>query len=257
MTTLVRAAAAPRGLMGFGIALVMAGCSAAGSPSAAPTSAGTAAATAGPSASTSPSTVSPSAQVSGTRHVVGKVLGRDGLPGYTVEVPGGWSTESPQFVTKSGAGVIIGFGVWDVDTIPTDPCHWKGHLVAPGPTVDGLVSALVAQSTRHATTPTDVTLAGQTGKYLEWSVPTDMVVTGKADFKGCDVQDNGHLDFVSWMSTGGGERYQQVAGQVDQLWVLDVGGNPLVVDATHSPNATAADKAELAGMIASIHFELP
>jgi hypothetical protein len=179
------------------------------------------------------------------------------LPAYTVEVPEGWTTTDPHFVTKSAPGVVIGFGVWTVSTVPTDPCHWKAHLVDPGPSVDDLVRALVAQATRHATKPTDVTLAGQTGKYLEWSVPVDMVVTGDSDFKGCDVQDNGHFDFVSWMASGGGERYQQVAGQVDQLWVLDVSGHRLVIDATHSPNATAADQAELAAMIASIHFEVP
>jgi hypothetical protein len=210
-----------------------------------------------PSASTSSTAVSPSPQASGTRHVVGKVLGGGSLPGYTVEVPNGWSTSDPQFVTKSGADVVIGFGVWDVAQVPTDPCHWKGHLVDPGPTVDDLVRALVAQPTRHATKPTDVTLAGQAGKYLQWSVPADMVVTGDANFKGCDIQDNGHLDFVSWTSTGGGSRYQQVAGQVDQLWVLDVSGQRLVVDATHSLNATAAERAELANIVASIHFELP
>ena len=84
-----------------------------------------------------------------------------------------------------------------------------------------------------------------------------MVVTGDSDFKGCDTQDNGHKDFVSWTGSLGGERYQQVAGQVDQLWVLDVNGQRLVVDATHSPNATAADQAELKDMVASIQFELP
>jgi hypothetical protein len=241
----------------LGSLVLFAGCSTAGAPSGAPTPAVTATATAQATTSTSPPAISPSAQASGPRHVVGKVLGAGTLPGYTVEVPNGWSTADAHFVTKDGPGVVIGFGVWDVVTVPTDPCHWKGHLVDPGPTVDDLVRALVAQSTRHATTPTDVTLAGQDGKYLEWSVPADMVVTGDADFKGCDVQDNGHSDFVSWMSSGGGERFQQVAGQVDQLWVLSVSGQRLVVDATHSPNATAADQAELADMIASIHFEVP
>jgi hypothetical protein len=249
-----------RWFAGFGMVLVIAACSAAGQPSSASTSAvpATAVVSAGqPSTSASPTTASPTAQASGTRHVVGQVVGGGTLPGYTVEVPGGWSTADAHFVTKDGPGVVIGLGVWDVGQVATDPCHWKGHLVDPGPTVDDLVRALVAQSTRQATTPTDVTLAGQTGKYLEWSVPTGMVVTGDSDFKGCDTQDNGHEDFVSWTGALGGERYQQVAGQVDQLWVLDVGGQRLVVDATHSPNATAAGQAELADLVASIHFELP
>jgi hypothetical protein len=104
----------------------------------------------------------------------------------------------------------------------------------------------------------DVTLDGHPGKYLEWSVPSDMVVTGDADFAGCDTQpSNGHRDFVSWLPSGAGERYQQVAGQVDQLWVLDVDGQRLVVDATYSPNATTADRGELADVAASLRFERP
>lgn len=247
-----------RWVAGFAFVVLSVACSTAGSPPPTPVSSATVTATAAqPSASTAPASVSPSASVSGMRHVVGKVIGADPQPAYTVEVPDSWSTTDGHFVTKDGIGVVLGFGVWDVSKVPTDPCHWKGHLVDPGPSVDDLVGALVAQVTRRATKPTDVVLAGQTGKYLEWSVPTDMVVTGDADFKGCDVQDDGNLDFVSWMASGGGERYQQVAGQVDQLWVLDVSGQRLVIDATHSPNAGATDQAELADMIASIHFEVP
>lgn len=261
MTGVVRRGPGLRLLTAFAAVLAVAACSTAGAPSSAQVPAGTVTplvSAAQPSVAKSSAAVSPSAEASGTRHVVGKVLGGGSLPGYTVEVTNGWSTTDGHFVTKDGPGVVIGFSVWDVVQVPTDPCHWKEHLVKVGPTVDDLVRALVAQSTRHATAPTDVTLAGQAGKYVEWSVPADMVVTGNSDFTGCDEwPDNGHRDFVSWLSSGEGERFQQVAGQVDQLWVLDVSGQRLVVDATHSPNASAADQAELADMVASIHFELP
>ena len=100
-----------------------------------------------------------------------------------------------------------------------------------------------------------MTLGGYRGSYLEWSVPADMVVTGDADFKGCDVEpSNGHRDFVSWLGNGYGERYQQVAGQVDMLWVLDVDGQRLLVDATYSPDTTEADRAELASIVESLRF---
>jgi len=250
-----------RWFAGFSVAVLVAACSTAGSPSSAPAPAATVTATAAaaqPSASKPSTAVSPSAPASGTRHVVGNVLGEGALPGYTVEVPSGWSTTNASFVTKDGPGVVIGLSVWDVAKVPTDPCHWKKHLVDPGPTVDDLARALAAQSTRHATQPTDVTLAGQSGTYLEWSVPADMVVTGDSDFKGCDTwPDNGHNDFVSWLSSTGNDRYMQVAGQVDHLWILDVSGQRLVVDATYSPNASAADQAELTAMAASIRFEVP
>jgi len=156
------------------------------------------------------------------------------------------------------SGGVIGLSVWDVAQVPSDPCHWQGQMRDPGPTVDDLVGALVAQATRAATIPTDVTLAGFRGRYLEWSVPSDMVVTGDADFKGCDVEpSNGHLDFISWLSSSGGSRYQQVAGQVDRLWVLDVDGQRLVVDATYSPGTTEANRAELGQVAESIRFDNP
>jgi hypothetical protein len=49
-------------------------------------------------------------------------------------------------------------------------------------------------------------------------------------------------------------RYQQLAGQVDRLWVLDVDGQRLVVDATHSPDATPADRDELARVAEPLKF---
>ena len=136
-----------------------------------------------------------------------------------------------------------------------NPCHSIGNLVDPGPTVDDLVAALEAQSMRHATKPTDVTLGGYSGKYLEWSVPKHWVVTGDGDFKGCDVQDDGHRDFVSWLGNGGdGERWQQMAGQVDRLWVLDVNGQRLVVDANYSPGTTQAQRDEEDQIVQSLQF---
>ena len=183
-----------------------------------------------------------------------KVIGAGSYPGVTVVAPPGWHVNNFSFVDPL-SGPVLGISVWDVGKVPRDPCHWLGQLSDPGPTVDNLVKALVAQPLRHASKPTSVTLAGYSGQYLEWSVPSNMVVTGDSDFKGCDVQpSNGHLDFVSWPGNGKGERYQQVAGQVDRLWVLDVNGQRLVVDATHTPAATPADLAEQEQIVKSLRF---
>ena len=86
-----------------------------------------------------------------------------------------------------------------------------------------------------------------------------MVVTGDADFDGCDSWPDSDLrDFVSWLSTtGDGERYQQVAGQVDRLWVLDDDGQRLVIDATYSPDTTDADRAEQVQVLESLRFGAP
>lgn len=61
--------------------------------------------------------------------------------------------------------------------------------------------------------------------------------------------------FESWTANGwASDRYQQVPGQVDRLWILDVDGQRLVVDAWYLPAATAQDLAELAEVVDSIRF---
>jgi hypothetical protein len=186
--------------------------------------------------------------------ITGVTIGADGYPSYTVQAPPGWSTPDGHFVTSSGSSVL-GLSVWDVGMVPRNPCHWRGNMFDPGPTVHHLAEALAAQAMRNATTPTDVRLGSSSGQYIEWSVPADMVVTGDADFKGCDVElSNGHRDFVSWLGDGEGERYQQVAGQVDRLWILDVRGSRVLVDATYSPDTSQADRDVLDEIAMSIRF---
>jgi hypothetical protein len=48
-----------------------------------------------------------------------------------------------------------------------------------------------------------------------------------------------------------------VAGQVDRLWVLDVDGQRLLIDATYSPDATTTDRDELAHAVESLEFRTP
>lgn len=212
-------------------------------------------ATAGPSATataTAGSSASTAASLAPGR-VVGHVIGGSGNPTYSVEALEGWSTEDGGFIV-SEAGSALGISVWDVGQVPSDPCHPIKTLADPGPSVDDLVDALVAQKTRNATKPVDVTIAGHPATFLQWSVPADMVMTGDADFVGCDVQDNGHLDFVSWRGDGQGSRYQQMPGQVDRLWVLEVDGHRLLIDATYTLDVPEADRDELQRLVESIEF---
>ncbi len=207
-----------------------------------------------PSAALSHSAV-PTASPAVARQLSGRVVGAPSndttYPSYSVEVPAGWSMTGP-FVIRVPPEVM-GLSVWDAIQVPTDPCRWQSTMTTPGPTVDDLVNALVAQRTRDASTPTEATLAGYKGMYLEWSVPADMV-----DGEKCDPwPDNGYRDFVSFLGVGDSERYQQMANQVDRLWVLDVNGRRLVVDATYSPDATDAQKAELDQVAESLMFDKP
>lgn len=183
----------------------------------------------------------------------GHIVGDADHPGYAVEVPEGWSTADGGFMVKSGADVV-GMSVWDVAQVPGHPCHWKRTMSPVGPTVDDLVDALSSQQLRDPTEPSDITLAGHHGRYLELSVPGDWIVTGDANFEGCDDPGNGHQDFVSWLGRDAGDRWQQVAGQVDRIWVLDVDGQTLLVDATYTPATSEAVREELDQVVSSLRF---
>lgn len=154
-------------------------------------------------------------------------------------------------VRLDGAGNVVASGRPVRMDVSTD----AGEIVCPEwrPAARPL---LVAQKSRQASAPKAVTLDGHPGQYLEWSVPSDAVVTGDANFAGCDAQGD-HADFVSWFGNGLGERFQQVAGQVDRLWILDVAGQRLVVDATTAPDATSAARDELARVVESLRFDRP
>jgi hypothetical protein len=179
-----------------------------------------------------------------------------------VVVPTGWYDLGGYFVlkypTNDAPAPVIGVSVWDVGQVYRDPCHWQGQALDPGTGVAALVAALVAQPTRNPTKPTDVTLAGYMGRYLELSVPADLKSSTWTDFDACDIEpSNGHHDFRSWLGNGMGTRYEQVPGQVDRLWVLNVNGQRLVVDATYSPDTTKADRDELAHVVESLRFVAP
>ena len=48
-----------------------------------------------------------------------------------------------------------------------------------------------------------------------------------------------------WDPSGTTDRYEQGPCQVDRLWILDVEGRRLVIDASYLPGATAQDKADV------------
>ena len=178
------------------------------------------------------------------------------MPRYTVTVPGGWSGYQGEcgFVVRDGEGFTAGLSAWIVGQVPTDPCRNSSTLATPQDGVDGLVKAILEQEGRNATNPVDVSLAGFSGTYLEWTVPAEAQFTDGDEYHavGCDNQ-----NYLSWNGRTGGTRYQQVPGQVDRLWILDVGGKPVVIDASYAPDAPAAAREELAAIVDTLRFEVP
>ncbi len=168
------------------------------------------------------------------------------VPKIAITLPAGWFNYDGWAIGK-GARLpfTVALGFWDVGAVYSTPCRWAGKpMVAPGRTVDALASALAHQPLRSAATPTDVSLAGYGGEYVELSVPTNI------DFADCDEG-----VFESWTAEGwASDRYQQAPGQVDRLWILDVDGQRLVVDATYLADATTRERGELDHVVHSIRF---
>jgi hypothetical protein len=139
-----------------------------------------------------------------------------------------------------------------VDNVYTGGCHWRGTELNPpvGPTVDDLATALQAQAGPGAIPPTAVTVGGHPGKKVELSVPEGLDVTT------CD-SDGDYPIFGRFVSDGGygAQPYTHDNGQHNTFYIVDVDGTRQVIDAMYLPGTSAADRAELDQIVASIRFE--
>jgi hypothetical protein len=187
--------------------------------------------------------------------------GAGAYPAFLVTVPAGWSSLDGWTLgrpaTDGGPALLsVAITFWNVDQVYGHPCQWEGTLSRPGPGVDDLVAALLDVPMRSQTDPKPVEIDGQPGTYLEWSVPSDIEFDEQGNFPECDGDGAGQFDFRSWTGTGfgGSTRYHQGPGQVDRLWILDVDGRRLVIDAFSMPTATDEEVEEMLHVVESIQF---
>jgi hypothetical protein len=139
--------------------------------------------------------------------------------------------------SPDGRGIIVVV----VETLPADPCNHSGPMLDPplGPTVDDLASALAGQPSTEASEPTDVTLDGYSGKYLEYSM------TG--------ITENCPGGLIRWQSPQGPR--MAIAGEHDQVWILDVEGVRLVIDAFSFTGTPDVALTELRQVVESMQIE--
>lgn len=127
-------------------------------------------------------------------------------------------------------------GLWTVGKIQRDACRRPSHdYVKPGPSVEDLVNLLAAQKGTRATAPEPVTLAGHDALHLGLTGPRDLGTCGE------NAGISNSRGFYS-------DR------QVDLLWILDVDGRRVVVDASFGPTATRSEKDALVAMVRSLQF---
>jgi len=154
--------------------------------------------------------------------------------------------------TPDGIGVVSGdtdedgriVWVWDIGSVYSHPCE-AGKVAEPvGPTVADLANAFATQLLRDATDPVPVTVGGYEGLYVELSVP-----------EGTDVTDCAGGRFDSWVEDGStGARRQQIGGQVDKLWILDVDGDRITIASAHGPATSPDAVQELDDMASTATF---
>lgn len=198
----------------------------------------------GPSASSIPPL--PSGNVEPGRYVFTSFdPGLDASHRITIDVPdgfmgfGGWAALKPEAHQTAVSTMAIG-------DVYADACRWEGTLLDRSAisSTDEVVAALASQKGLRVSTPTDVTLDGFAGTYMERRLPA------RTNLSDCDGG-----QFRVYLDAGGGERYLGGAGQLSLLWVLDVDGVPLVIEASLEAGTSAKVRAELLQMVESIQID--
>ena len=162
----------------------------------------------------------------------------------TIDVPDGFEGFGETGVHATGAGgADTDVFLYDVGYTFADACDWKGTLT-PISSADELVAALAGQRGLNPTSPTDVVVSGFSGTTMEITVPP------QAELDRCS---EGRMQ--AWAIQSAGHILLGVADQHVLLWILDVDGVPLIIDATLGAGASEEDRAELEQMVESIQID--
>ena len=160
----------------------------------------------------------------------------------SIDVPAGWFVWGG--VSSAGAGIFKdspdppagkAIVVTIVEDVYADACDTSKGMIDLGPTANDLATALANQAQTQASAISDVTLDGYSGKYVEYTFegPTPECPSLKR-----------------WQMVVGPR--EAIADEHDKVWILDVDGAMLVIDAASFSGASAADHAEMRRMVESI-----
>jgi hypothetical protein len=165
---------------------------------------------------------------------------------FSLRVPTSWEGFGSTSINKSIVGPqdAEAIMIWTVfpDGGNLEPCT---RVLSPnvGPTVTALASAMAAApGVELITGPLDVTIDGRPAQSVEMTVSEDL---------GCDP---GY--FYSWTDIYGGALWPETrVGDTIRLWIVDLGGKLLVVEAETRPQADAELEQEIEEIVGSLRFE--
>jgi len=184
--------------------------------------------------------------------------------GVTINLPMGWQAAGPSmYLKRASAGPVgLSIGAYSIQHVNTFPCRWASQAytdTAYPHTTAGLALALSAfwgqdpnqvpffsNSTIApiSSRPRPTAIGGRSASYVEVLIPSVL------DFSQCDAD-----QLVLWESADGSVRYGLGPGEIDRLWVVDMDGAPVVIDAAMPLLASLSDRAELQAIVDSVRIE--
>ena len=169
----------------------------------------------------------------------------------------GWLSWIGTFKPEQGTDApyqLVGMSIVNVTNVVQEGCTTHAAADPPiGPTVDDMAAALAALSPFILTKPpSDVMVDGFSGKHLELTVPDLAVRVIGDDTAFTDCMDGGELK--SWIGEPLSFAFHGYSfpGQVEEIWLLDVDGTRLMIEALWSPGSPEGDIAELRSILDSI-----
>ena len=237
------------------LAVALAGCQApaANGPTAAAPTATQAAVVATTQPTASPGPARPPTLPPETSNLAAGTYTLDPSLSMTIEVPGGWDTCCGGVILKNDFAGLLYWGDARGITVYADPCLWTSGAQSKPEGAQAIAAALAGQKNREASKARAATVGALPAIVVRLKVPLGQPVTtdahGDNTFTGCD---DGQLR--SFTVGPEGERYHQAPGQIDDFYVLDVGGTTVIFDVVSGPDIPAADMANLEAMLASVEI---
>jgi hypothetical protein len=165
----------------------------------------------------------------------------------TVAVPAGWSTDADWVVigpngNQAPKGMAIRF--YTVANVFKNPRAIAEGVFDPpvGPTAANLADAIVGDPAWAATRAADITIGGQPARHVQFAVPAT-----------AGLGPDGQFDMFG--AAGNADTYGFAPGQIFDVYIVDVAGERVVIDAFHFPGTSATDLAAQQAVINSIQFE--
>ncbi|HUP83654.1 MAG TPA: hypothetical protein VM284_05620, partial [Candidatus Limnocylindria bacterium] len=237
---------AGRKLGRLGLALILAGCAAAAPPTPSPTAEPSAAPTptAAPTASPESTPGGPTELPVDGRVQPGQYFGEFEGYKFVVTVPNSGWTWTREYESFHQGHEHNNFAIFRpggfITTLYAKACDSEGTEFEVGPTVDDLANALASLEDFDVSEPIDVTVSGYQGKRVRVTVPMDV--------------DPANPECYDGYSLGPGYSYA-VAGQTDDIWIIDMDGTRLVPTIATGPETPAATVEEAEAMLASLILE--